>query len=173
MQANVRTNDLLNAFEFVQENKGNHASDASVSAAGQTDQSWHALVGEQYYARKQQLIMDEQSLLRAIDFNIVVQHPHKYLLNFAQTIQASRDVTQLAVCLLNDSLSLTSFSISSSAPLLAVVSLHLASQVLNASDELPPGQSLAWWKALGISTAEVEAVSHAMLDALTDAAESA
>lgn len=171
VQANVRTNDLLNAFDFVMEHNSKHTSEQSSLLAAQPD-IWTALVGEQYYSRKQQLILDEQSLLRAIDFNIVVQHPHKYLLNFAKTVQASCNVVQLAICLLNDSLVFTSLSISSSASEVAAGALHLASQLLNATDQLPLHQGVAWWEALGVSTAQVEHVGHAILDALEVAADS-
>ena len=164
MQANVRTNDLLNASDFVKSDRTELTSEASQQSHAAPAQTgcWAALVGEQYYTKKQQLILDEQILLRVIDFNIVAEHPHKYLLNFARTIKASCELVQLAICVLNDSFVHTSLSISCSAPEIAAGALLLASQILNDVADLPH----CWWQAVGVSTRQATSVGHTMLDAL-------
>ena len=170
MQANVRTNDLLNAIDFAKGSMVHCAAASSNNDAvpAQTEH-WAAIVGEQYYARKRQLILDEQIVLRAIDFNIVVDHPHKYLMNFAKTIKASSELVQLAVCVLNDSLVYTNLSVSCSAPEVAAGTLHLATQLLDIADKVQHQQGQAWWEFLGCSTATVTHVGAMLLDALTGA----
>ena len=101
MQASVRTNELLNAVRFV---AANASCSSSPEAAVATPAHFIALVGQSYYAVKQDLIFDEQLLLRSINFDIVVEHPHKYLLNFAKAIGATHSLVQMAVSLLNDSI---------------------------------------------------------------------
>ena len=57
------------------------------------------LAGDDYYRAKEQLITDEQILLRVLRFEINVEHPHKYLLNICRTLQCGQPLTQLALCL--------------------------------------------------------------------------
>jgi hypothetical protein len=57
------------------------------------------LAGEQYYAAKDQLIMDEQLLLRILRFQIHVEHPHKFLLNMCHVLRCSQPLASLALCL--------------------------------------------------------------------------
>ena len=57
------------------------------------------LAGDDYYRAKEQLITDEQILLRMLRFEINVEHPHKYLLNICRTLQCGQPLTQLALCL--------------------------------------------------------------------------
>ena len=136
MQTPVRTNDLLNALQYVLD-PGNrpdlikafpglllsqqHAADpkadkqheqepavlsaASSPAASAGDESASSLpqlgllAGDDYYRAKEQLITDEQILLRILRFEINVEHPHKYLLNICRTLQCGQPLTQLALCL--------------------------------------------------------------------------
>lgn len=68
MQAPIRTNDLLNAVRFAAQ----HALPAAIAAGADTPAEtacdtlrpltpFSALVGEEYYAAKEHLIMDEQA----------------------------------------------------------------------------------------------------------------
>lgn len=57
------------------------------------------LAGDDYYAAKEQLITDEQILLRILCFEITVEHPHKYLLNLCSVLQCEKPLIQLALCL--------------------------------------------------------------------------
>ena len=123
MQSPVRTNDLLNAVRYVtnpQESSALGAAfpvlldpDASMSGTmaetPQLDRSANDsaeqaprsgfLAGDEYYAAKDQLIMDEQILLRVLRFEISVQHAHKYLLNFCHVLRCSQPLAQMALCL--------------------------------------------------------------------------
>lgn len=123
MQSPVRTNDLLNAVRYVTSPQDTSAlaaafpgllvSEASTSgttaetcqpdrsANGSAEQAPSSgfLAGDEYYAAKDQLIMDEQILLRVLRFEISVQHAHKYLLNMCQLLRCSQPVAQMALCL--------------------------------------------------------------------------
>ncbi len=57
------------------------------------------LAGDDYYMAKEQLITDEQILLRILCFQMNVDSPQKYLLNLCRLLQCSQPLIQLAVCL--------------------------------------------------------------------------
>ncbi len=123
LQSPVRTNDLLNAVRFVTSPQDSTAlagafpglsvSDTSASGTGSEphqpagDANGSAsnapragfLAGDDYYAAKDQLIMDEQLLLRVLRFEIAVQHAHKYLLNMCHVLRCSQPLAQMATCL--------------------------------------------------------------------------
>ena len=44
------------------------------------------LVGDAYYVCKQELISAEQLLLRNLNFEVSLDHPQKYLLNYCKTL---------------------------------------------------------------------------------------
>ncbi|CAL8464590.1 g4125 [Coccomyxa elongata] len=186
----VRTNDLLNAVRYVTSPRDSSAlavafpsllvSDASASgttaethqpdgiANGSLEQVPRPgfLAGDEYYAAKDQLIMDEQILLRVLRFEISVQHAHKYLLNMCHVLRCSQPLAQMALCLVNDSLFRTGLSLDHSPAEVAAGALHAASLLLGVARELPYKGQLCWWDALGFSLTTVEKVGHALLDAI-------
>ncbi len=123
MQSPVRTNDLLNAVRYVTSPRDSSAlaaafpslldSDTPVSGtmaeAHQPEGSANGsieqvprpgfLAGDEYYAAKDQLIIDEQILLRVLRFEISIQHAHKYLLNMCHVLRCSQPLAQMALCL--------------------------------------------------------------------------
>lgn len=121
----MRTNDLLNTVQYVTNTQDSSAIlrafpgfliPGSPSIRAALDESRdkgtrHAprsgfLAGDHYYAAKDQLIMDEQILLRVLHFEIGVEHAHKYLLNMCQVLQSNEALAQLATCLVRISLNL-------------------------------------------------------------------
>lgn len=118
MQSPVRTNDLLNTVQYVTRSQDSSAflrafpglvisgspSISAVQDESRDEGTVHAprsgfLAGDQYYTAKDQLIMDEQILLRVLRFEIGVEHAHKYLLNMCQILQSNEPLAQLATCL--------------------------------------------------------------------------
>ena len=59
------------------------------------------LAGDGYYTAKEQLITDEQILLRVLCFAMSVESPHKYILNLCHLLQCSQPLIQLAVCMVS------------------------------------------------------------------------
>ena len=125
MQTPLRTNDLLNATKYVSTPDDNAAlqrafpgllaasqptSAQAVGASGMpadvdTDTAAAPeggfLAGDAYYSAKDQLIMDEQVLLRVLRFSISIEHPHKYLLNMCRLLGCSQPLAHLATCLVS------------------------------------------------------------------------
>jgi hypothetical protein len=69
-------------------------------------------------------------------------------------------------CQVNDSLGRTRLCARHSAAEVAAGALHLASLLLGCAREMPYQGGLCWWDALGFSLAAVEAVGHALCDAV-------
>ena len=172
MQAPVRTNDLLNAVRHVDmcSEAGSLAGQASppielsmISIIRKEGTTASVLVGEEYYAAKQTLISQEQVLLRLMHFNLVVDHPQRYLLNYAHTLQCRPEMLQLAMCLLNDSLRTTALSTTCSGPELAGAALHLSSLLLGQARDLPFQASHSWWNALDLQLDRIEEIGAGLL----------
>ncbi|KAK9824606.1 hypothetical protein WJX72_011678 [[Myrmecia] bisecta] len=161
-EAPVRTNDLVNAVRFEAElrHAGNAAAGSGAVAA------YHMLVGHDYYSVKERLIQHEQLLLRTLHFDISMEHPHKYLLNYCATLRCSQPLAQLAICLLNDSLLYTTLCLSHAPAEVAGGALHLAAVLLGRADSLPSQPPHCWWECLGLRRPDIEEVGNVMLDML-------
>ncbi len=71
---------------------------------------------------------------------------------------------------MNDSLQYTCLCTRFGAAEVAAGALHLAALLLGASADLPYSSRVGWWDALGVPLAAVEAVSHALCDAVAGSA---
>lgn len=154
---------MLNAVHYLAVTTSARGS-AEASLPESLPQDFTALVGQAYYALKQTLILDEQQLLRTINFDIVVEHPHKYLLNFAKAVGAKHSFVQLAVSLLNDSIVYTNLSLSCAPADIAAACLHIAGHVLKLNEDMHLGQDLSGWTLLGVDVDNMQAVGGVLLD---------
>lgn len=167
-EAPVRTNDMLNTLEYLRQCQQRQRGSTLVAEPPPLQNMLPAvdamvLVGDLYYAKKQELIIREQSLLRLIHFNVVCEHPHRYLFNFGRALHCPARMLHLAVCLVNDSLCTTQLSLDQSAANVAAGALHLSSLLLGQAWELPFKDNCSWWDALGVHLEKIEAVGAAML----------
>ena len=163
LQASVRTNDLLNAVHMVA------ASPTAINPAGEpgldaSAPGFTALVGQSYYRHKQTLILDEQYLLRTIDFGIVVEHPHKYLLNFAKAIGAKHSLVQTSVSILNDSIVYSNLCVSYPPADIAAACLQLGVAILESDVSIQSWKNTSCWTALGVDIERLEVLANILLD---------
>ena len=143
-ETSLRTNDMLNAVRYVVA-----ASSAADGVEAQQQQQQLAaeraaspgahplgdmLAGDAYYASKQQLIIDEQLLLRLLRFDVDTAQPHKWLYVFAVVLEASQDAVRLAVCLLNDGMVNTRLCTQHPPDVLAAAALQAAALLLQQQD---------------------------------------
>ncbi len=171
MQASVRTNDLLNAVHFVNVHFQAERPGAIPLPTSQLQNQakFSALVGQQYYALKQTLIMDEQLLLRTINFDIVVEHPHKYLLNFGKLTDATHSLIQMAVSILNDSLIYTTLCMSHRPADIAAACIQIAGDLIGPAHHLPFPDMSPGWSSLGILVEQMDSAGVALLDMIAAA----
>jgi hypothetical protein len=154
-ETNLRTNDMLNAVEGV--------AAGAANGGGISLSHFCCLVGGDYAAQKQRLILDEQLLLRHLRFDLVVEQPHRHLYILAQCWGASLQALRLAICLLNDAVCCCEAFGSADMPpaTAAAAALHVGAQLC--------GQGLyphGWWRAVGISDDAMRAACRALLDLL-------
>jgi hypothetical protein len=86
------------------------------------------LVGDEYYAAKEQLFLAEQAVLRLMRFKLTVHQPHKYLLNFCRLLELQQQLAAAAVCVLNDAIAYTTLVCQHSAAVVAAAALQYVLQ---------------------------------------------
>lgn len=86
------------------------------------------LVGDKYYAAKEQLFLAEQAVLRLMRFELTVHQPHKYLLNFCRLLELQQQLAAAAVCVLNDAIAYTTLVCQHSAAVVAAAALQYVLQ---------------------------------------------
>ncbi|KAH3742633.1 CDK9 kinase-activating protein cyclin T [Pelomyxa schiedti] len=120
-------------------------------------------IGKEYTELKELLIKTEQEVLRTLSFDLSVEQPYKYLLQFVKAVTFSLDapLAQLSWNIVNDCLYFPLMT--KHAPhVLAAAALNVAALLSNYS--LPAFATGHWWEAFGLTTAELEEASCRMLD---------
>ena len=142
--------------------RGSAVASGSISLPDQ--EQFAAIVGQPYYALKQTLITDEQVLLRTISFEIVVEHPHKYLLNFGKLMDAKHSLIQMAISILNDSIVHTRLCLAHPPADIAAACLRLADELMGLTLQTPFLDASLDWNALGVKIQQMELIELALLD---------
>jgi hypothetical protein len=79
LQAVVSPNHLINTVRLLAPSfvPAGTADEQQPDGAAQPPPSPRVLVGDDYYAAKEQLLVAEQYILRLLSFHLVIDHPHK------------------------------------------------------------------------------------------------
>ena len=181
MQAAVSANHLLNAVSICDELLKTGVLYPSITppandnlAVAATLRECGALVGQPYYEAKAQLVIAEQTLLRAIKFQLQQCQPYGTLLHMCRALRLPLPLVQASVSVLNDVAAFSDVLLDTNALLLAAASIHLSSLLLECSWVLPSTASgTPWMEAVGVSCEQVERVGHLIMDALCMAREGA
>lgn len=135
------------------------ASEAAAGSSQQEQQQQHVqphsaaiVVGEAYYAAKEQLFMAEQAVLRLMRFQLGVQQPHKYLLNFCQLLGLQQQLAAAAVCVLNDAIAYTTLVCEQESAVVAAAALQYVLQ-------RPGGDAVVEW-VVGQMSRDVQGCSR-------------
>jgi hypothetical protein len=86
------------------------------------------VVGDEYYAAKEQLFVTEQVVLRVMRFQLEVEQPHKYLLNLCRLLDVQQQLAAAAVAVLNDAIAYTGLVCRTRAAILAAAALQYVLQ---------------------------------------------
>lgn len=122
------------------------------------------LTVDSYYSTKAKLIEFEQRILRAINFQVALEDPHRYLLNLAYQRRMGEGLVKLAVCILNDALIYTVAPQRASCLVLGTAALVLAEEIADDDREAAPDDAVgllekhAWWKRAGVSAEDLAPV---------------
>ncbi|KAK9809039.1 hypothetical protein WJX72_008270 [[Myrmecia] bisecta] len=115
--------------------------------------------GRRYEEMKGEMIRIERHMLRAFGFILHVEHPHKYVLNYAQLLlDANTELLQEAWNLTNDSLR-TTLCIRFKGETVACGVIYMAARRLKiALPENPP-----WWEVYSVSKADMNEVCRSIV----------
>lgn len=110
---------------------------------------------EEMMKRQETITMVEREVLKAILFNMKVDHPYQELIKTVKQMKGQRELAQVAWNLVNDSLR-TTCCLRFKPKMVAIASIYLASKMINQAiqlDTLP-----------GLKVEELEAIGNEILD---------
>jgi hypothetical protein len=171
-----RARDVINVFHRLERRKEHALTSPLTSPNTASPEPLLDMFGKRYDELKGELIRCERHMLREFGFIAHVEHPHKFVLNYAQVLELDTRVMQAAWGHANDSLR-TTLCVRFPAEVIACGAIHLAAR--NAGVALPEGgaenendadgdanghrggssSSVAWWSLFGVTRAEVGEVA--------------
>ncbi|KAK5580153.1 hypothetical protein RB653_000166 [Dictyostelium firmibasis] len=120
-----------------------------------------AITQQEHSTLKNKILQNEHLILTTIAFELAVEHPYKYLLEYMKSIQGSKNLCQVAWNFVNDSLR-TSLCLHYPPDLISYASIYLATRFLNY--QLVTENKKEWWEMLGIKFEVLEDISKQILD---------
>ncbi|KAN0042323.1 hypothetical protein ACTFIV_004886 [Dictyostelium citrinum] len=120
-----------------------------------------AITQQEHNNLKIKILQNEHLILTTIAFELAVEHPYKYLLEYMKSIQGSKNLCQVAWNFVNDSLR-TSLCLHYPPDLISYASIYLATRFLNY--QLITENKKEWWEMLGIKFEVLEDISKQILD---------
>ena len=115
------------------------------------------LNAKDYWPLKEKLIRYEQILLRNLNFNVNIIHPHNYLLYFIRKLNGIQELAKLSWCICNDSM-LTFLSNQYEPHLIAVAAIYIAAGLLNITLETD------WYEKFDCNRLQLEDICNQLLD---------
>lgn len=118
------------------------------------------VVGTLYYEYKDRILELEQEVLRAMEYDLNTEQPHKFMFHIVHTIGGGDELACAAsATLLNMLFEVDGFATEADKPHLAAAAVHLASLVLKSEGvKTSPDGDGAWWEVLGFDFAVMEAI---------------
>lgn len=117
-------------------------------------------IGQEYWELRDAVIAHEQIVLRTLAFDLAVEYPYKYLMNYAASLRTSAPVLQAAWNIANDSY-LSTTCLQHSPSVIAAASLAMAYKLMDAP--MPVGRR-HWLDAFGVDRSEVDVVCNEIID---------
>jgi cyclin T len=115
----------------------------------------------EYLDLREEILVAERQVLQAIAFDLTVEHPYKYLLNYVKVIEGNRNLAQVAWNFVNDSLR-TTLCLQFRPQLIASAAIYLASKFLKIQ-LTKPGEK-PWWEVFDAKIEDLEEISNQILD---------
>ena len=121
----------------------------------------------EYWSLKEKIVATEQRLLRSLGFDVHVQHPYRFMLNYARSLDVSCSVASRAWAYLNDCLWIPQLvhenpsKIACAALFLALLETAVTRPTAAGPASTPPPDS--WWLVFGVQDDELAEVASRML----------
>jgi cyclin T len=108
---------------------------------------------EEMNTLREEVLVAERVLLQTLAFDLTVEHPYKYLLQYVKTIEGDRELAQTAWNFVNDSLR-TTLCLQFRPPLIASAAIYLASKFLRV--QLTKSGEKPWWEIFDAKIQDLE-----------------
>ncbi|KAH3745863.1 arginine-rich cyclin 1 [Pelomyxa schiedti] len=112
-----------------------------------------------YSEMREDLIKNEHNILRELGFMMYVELPHKFILNYLNLLEGSKELGQSAWNYANDSLR-TSLCIRYQAEVIAVACIFMAAERVGVT--LPITPDFSWWELFDVSLEEIQQFKEIM-----------
>ena len=132
-------------------------------------------ISPSYWDVKELLLRAEQTLLRALSYDLSYTHPHSYLLHCTRHLQCTAALATLAYDILMDSTH-TGLGLQYTPSSIAAAAVYLAAEISNeqvigrvgqgggGGSEGSGGGEREWWEEFGANRMELEDICHQMMD---------
>ncbi|XP_065212572.1 cyclin-T1-like [Planococcus citri] len=116
---------------------------------------------ESYLEQAQELVMNENILLQTLGFDMAVEHPHTYIVQFCELASLSKDISHASYFWASNSLYLTTMCLQYRPTVVACFCIHLVCRWSNC--EIPKSkENLSWWSYID------ESVTQELLEQMTN-----
>ncbi|KAJ6246974.1 hypothetical protein M0813_02230 [Anaeramoeba flamelloides] len=122
-------------------------------------------LNQEYWEIKNEIIQGESYILNQIGFDLQIEHPFKFLLNYSNTLKCSPKLIQKAWNFLNDCF-MIDVCIKYPSPLLAVSCLFISSEILG--ETIFEKQNLSNWNLFNTTIEDITKVSQEILSLYKD-----
>eukprot|EP00210_Caulerpa_lentillifera_P001373 g1321.t1 len=177
-ETECRTTDILSVVRVITDlPEGYNLSKVlptALAKRGRRSRKNSIVAGEAYYSEKEKLISVEHILLRSINFDVVLPHPHRELLLLCRDLEVDLPITAIAIRLLNDALTFTDLVLKYETDAVVCSVLHTAINLSEVStrrldDRNRQGKNDdKWFAIIGFSGEVVETLGHELLDMLLE-----
>ena len=136
-------------------------------------------IGPVYWCVKELVLRVEQTVLRALSFELSYTHPHCYLLHITRRLECSTNLASLAYYILNDC-GKSTLSLQYAPPSLACAAIYLASEMVSETvcGKAPAAAAVnaasaaagtaegerEWWEEFAANRMELEDICHQVMD---------
>jgi hypothetical protein len=151
--------EILAGYAVVGRGAGDEGAEA-MNAARDGD-AMNAATGALYYAYKDRILVLEQEMLRAMEYELNTAQPHVYMFHIVHVIGGSRELACAASATLLDALFATAEPVGEEeAPTIAAAAVRRASVNLKCEKDLKSANGKMWYEILGFDAAAMDAVEE-------------
>ena len=151
--------EMLAGYAVVGRGAGDEGAEA-MNAARDGD-AMNAATGALYYAYKDRILVLEQEMLRAMEYELNTAQPHVYMFHIVHVIGGSRELACAASATLLDALFATAEPVGEEeAPTIAAAAVRRASVNLKCEKDLKSANGKMWYEILGFDAAAMDAVEE-------------
>jgi len=155
---NRKLRDVVNVFHRMKQRRRRRDDAAAENADDDASLDHLEYFSQKYEDVKQDVIRVERHVLRAFGFCIHVEHPHKFVVNYARMMEQPKELMRRAWAFANDSLR-TNLCVRFRADAVAVACVFLAARTLG----MPMPRYPPWHDVFDVSAEDAEVMSASIL----------